>query len=86
MHKIFIVDRVKVTYGVFSDVIIFMHEVAHLMYEFMTLETRSGHSLSATSGHYVFINDEMATSGPSKVIERLEVDSGDTMVVVRVMT
>lgn len=86
MHQVRIGDRVKVADGVFSDVFMFTHKEAHGTYEFVTLETRSGHSVSATSGHYVYINDALAAAGTAKVGDRLTLDTGDTTLVVRVMT
>ena len=59
-------DRVKVAPGTYSDVFMFSHKTAGVKYEFVTIETQAGDVLSATAGHYIYINGGLAAARTAK--------------------
>lgn len=41
----------------YSSVYMFTHKLHNIMYEFIKLDTASGHSITLTPSHYIYIND-----------------------------
>lgn len=81
MHEIMLGDRVKVADGSFSDVFMFTHKDASAVHDFVRISTVSGASLSATRGHYIYINGGFAAAGSAKVGDVLELGDGSRTVV-----
>lgn len=59
-------DRVRVAPNLFSDVFMFTHKLAHVSHRFVRIRTRSGHSLSLTNGHYLYVNGATAAASTVK--------------------
>jgi Hint module len=49
--------RVRVSKDAFSDVFLFTHKLKPDTAPFLLIRTASGHSISMTPGHYLYIND-----------------------------
>lgn len=60
-------DRIHVGNGEFSDVFMFSHKVSDITYKFVTLSTLAGRTLSATKGHYIYLNGKLSAARYAKV-------------------
>lgn len=69
-------DRVKVGHGAFSDVYMFTHKLSEGQFEFIEIITASGHSLRATSGHFLYANDVLSAAGGISVGDRVRLGDG----------
>lgn len=69
-------DRVHIGNGVFSEVFMFTHKLSSGMHTFVKIDTTSGHTLSATASHYVYINGRLATAGTVAIGDALELGNG----------
>lgn len=74
-------DRVKVAEGLYSDVFMFTHKDASAFHDFVRISTVSGAALTATRGHYIYINGGFAAAGSAKVGDVLELGNGARTVV-----
>jgi hypothetical protein len=57
MDELRVGHRVKVAKDTYSDVFLFTHKLGRVTAPFVVIRTASGHEVSMTSGHYVYIND-----------------------------
>lgn len=80
-------DRVHIGRGAFSDVFMFTHKMADVAHDFVSIESASGANLRLTSGHYIYVNDELSAAKTVKVGDRIELSDGslDTVVSVAVV-
>ncbi|PXF44872.1 Indian hedgehog B protein [Gracilariopsis chorda] len=76
MDQVQIGDRVKVGYDMFSEVFMFTHKVSKRVSQFVKLDMASGASISATSGHYVYLNGRLAAARTAKVGDVMELGNG----------
>lgn len=84
MKEVVIGDRVKVAQGVFSDVFMFTHKDSSTVHSFVTLKTAAGSSVSATEGHYIYVNGNLAMAKSVKVGDVLELGNGANTIVTSV--
>lgn len=77
MAKLNVGDRVLVADGVYSDVFMFTHKESSKKYKFVTITTSSGKSISATPGHYVYINAGVGAARTVKVGDMMTLSNGD---------
>eukprot|EP00173_Palmaria_palmata_P004673 Plantae.Rhodophyta-Palmaria_palmata.ctg6828.p1 GENE.Plantae.Rhodophyta-Palmaria_palmata.ctg6828~~Plantae.Rhodophyta-Palmaria_palmata.ctg6828.p1 ORF type:complete len:168 (-),score=39.76 Plantae.Rhodophyta-Palmaria_palmata.ctg6828:207-686(-) len=75
-------DEVKVSAIEFSRVFMFTHKLANEEHSFVTLDTASGASITATAGHYIFINGELAATGSATKGDVLTLGDGTTDTVI----
>jgi len=82
MANLEIGDRVRVAAGTgpnaFSEVFTFTHRKRTGTYPFVTATTASGHSLSASPGHYVYVNGHLAPMQSVRVGDALDVAATGT--------
>lgn len=86
MNQIKLGDRVQVADGVYSDVFMFTHKDATIKHSFVQLSTESGHALTATKGHYIYINGNFAAAMTAKVGDVLQLGNGRETLVNEVAT
>ncbi|CAN8064478.1 unnamed protein product [Agarophyton chilense] len=77
MDEVEIGDSVKVGQNLYSEVFMFSHRLSNVKYNFVKMDLENGHSLEATSGHYVYVNGGLSAASNVKVGDSLELDSGD---------
>lgn len=65
-------DRLHVGNGQFSTVFMFTHKLSQVEAAFVKLETDAGFSIRLTSGHYLYVNDRLASAET--------VNSGDVLI------
>lgn len=85
MGQVSLGDRVMVSEGVYSDVFMFTHKDSSRHYKFVTLHTESGLTLSATHGHFIFVNGALAEAGTVAVGDDLTLADGTSDRVVDVL-
>lgn len=73
---------VSVGAGKFSRVYGFSHDDAHALSQFVVLSTESGHTLCATSGHFVYVNGLPTTMSHAVVGDDLTLYDGKTSKIV----
>jgi len=82
MADLAIGDRVRVAAGTgpaaFSEVFTFTHRKRTGTYPFVTATTASGHALSASPGHYVYVNGQLAPMQSVRVGDALDVAAAGT--------
>ena len=76
-------DTVHVGHGKYSEVFMFTHRLADVAHEFVRLTTRAG-ALTATPGHYVYINDKLTAAGAARVGDTLTRADGTPAEIIRV--
>lgn len=84
MDQIELGDRVKVAKDTYSDVYMFTHKDATIKHSFVQISTESGKSLTATRGHYIYINGNFAAAMTAKVGDVLQLGNGANTIVNRV--
>lgn len=84
MSEVQIGDEVMVGPGQFSKVFMFTHKVADASFAFVTLETASGHKVSMTKGHYLYVDGALVAASQVKVGSTVTLGSGEADAVVRV--
>jgi desert hedgehog len=84
MASLAIGDRVHVGRGQVSEVFLFTHRVADGFNEFIELVSASGAVLRVTSGHYVYVNGNLAAAKTIVAGDEVELADGSSDVVVRV--
>lgn len=62
MDQVQLGDRVKVADGVYSDVFMFTHKMAHVSTHFVTLQLSNGAQLALTPGHYLYVNGRLVAA------------------------
>lgn len=67
MTEVNVGDRIKVGAGVYSDVFMFSHKMASIRQQFVTLSTTAGDKISATQGHYLYLNGKLTVAGAARV-------------------
>lgn len=63
MHAVSIGDSVRVGANEFSTVFMFTHKLDEVAYNYVTLRTASGATLSLTKGHYLYANGALVAAG-----------------------
>jgi desert hedgehog len=76
MDMLSVGDRVHVGRGVFSDVFMWTHKSSDVVTEFVKMTTRTGKSISATPGHYIYINGDVAQAQTARVGDAVELGDG----------
>jgi Hint module len=84
MDQLRIGDRVKVATHSFSDVFMFTHKLHSVDATFVVIRTASGHTISATPGHYIYVNGALASTASVKIGDKLELSTGAQCTVVSV--
>lgn len=84
MDSLSVGDRVKVGADKYSEVFMFTHKDAATRYSFVTLRTEAGASISATAGHYLYINDAFSAASTAKVGDTVQLGNGAYTVVIEV--
>jgi Hint module len=67
MDELRVGQRVRVAKDTFSDVFLFTHKLDRAAATFVSILTASGHSLSLTPGHYIYVNG--ATPLPAALVQ-----------------
>ncbi|CDF32836.1 unnamed protein product [Chondrus crispus] len=86
MSQVQLGDRVRVGPNDFSDVFMFTHKTAAIKYSFVTLATQSGHTLSLTKGHYLYVNGVVAAAKTVRSGDFITLADGTTSSVTQVGT
>lgn len=84
MDEIDIGDNVNVGNDVYSDVFMFTHRHSDVEYDFVKLSSTDGDSLTATSGHYIYVNGHLIAAREARVGDTLERASGGKTVIVSI--
>jgi Hint module len=84
MDELEVGDRVRVGASEFSSVFMFTHKLNKVVNTFIQLHTASGHSVSATPGHYLYINGELAPASSIKVGDVMTTADGEPTRVIQV--
>jgi Hint module len=85
MDELRVGDRVRVSKDAFSDVFLFTHKVERAAARFVVIHMASGHTVSMTSGHYIYANDATLVPAASvQVGDELTLASGAHSAVVSV--
>jgi Hint module len=77
-------DRVRAGAAEFSPVFIFTHKLNEVVNTFIQLHTASDHSASATPGHYLYINGDLAPASSIKVGDVMTTVDGEPTRVIQV--
>jgi len=86
MQDLKIGDKVASSATEFSEVYMFSHAYPQAQNPFVQLDTKSGHSIRLTAGHYLYVNGVLAVASTVKVGDLLETDAGVTTPVTKVAT
>jgi Hint module len=82
MDELAIGDRVRVGPTSFSTVFMFTHKLGGAqLREFVNIDTASGHSIKATTGHYIVVNGGLKAAGQVKAGDVLTLASGESSAV-----
>jgi hypothetical protein len=84
MDQLLIGDRVKVAQRTFSDVFMFTHKLHNVVATFVVIRTASGHSISLTPGHYIYVNGVLTPAASVKIGDEFELSTGGRTIVVSV--
>jgi Hint module len=84
MDELDVGDRVRVGASEFSSVFMFTHKLNKVVNTFIQLHTASGHSASATPGHYLYINGELVPASSIKVGDVMTTADGELTRVIQV--
>jgi hypothetical protein len=84
MDEIEVGDRVKVGPRSYSEVFMFTHRQAHVLSDFVVLETSSGHKLYISPGHYLYVNDNLVASVMVRLKDEVILGDGQRTSVIRV--
>lgn len=84
MDSLSVGDVVKVGVNKYSRIFMFTHKTARSTYNFVTLQTKSGASLSLTAGHYLYVNGALAAAKTVRVGDVLTLGSGKASAVTEV--
>jgi hypothetical protein len=84
MDQLRIGDRVKVAPRTFSDVFMFTHKLHDVDAIFVVIRTASGHSISVTPGHYIYVNGALVSAATVKTGDELALSTGAHSTVVSV--
>jgi desert hedgehog len=84
MDQLAVGDRVKVAVDSFSDVFMFTHRLADVLTSFVVLRTESGHSISTTHGHYLYINGALTPAASVKLGDLVTMGTGEQTRVIHV--
>lgn len=84
MDQVELGDRLLVADGVYSDVFMFSHKDAASVHRFVKMTTVDGRSVSATAGHYLYINDRLAAAASAKAGDMLQSSDGSNIAIEKV--
>lgn len=83
MEQVALNDKVVVNGGEHSDVFMFTHRMKETMNKFVRLSTVEG-SLTATAGHYIYVNDKLTAMCAVNVGDSLTRQDGSSAVVTKI--
>jgi Hint module len=84
MDQLLIGDRVKVAERTFSDVFMFTHKLHNAIAMFVVIRTASGHSISLTPGHYIYVNGVLTSAASVKIGDELDLSTSAHSTVISV--
>lgn len=84
MEDLSVGDSVSVGNGQFSSVFMFTHKLSAVQNEFVSIESASGITLSLTSGHYLYVNGDLAPAATVVVGDNIELASGASDTVAKI--
>jgi hypothetical protein len=84
MDELAVGDSVHVGSGRYSHVFMFTHKLANPVHSFFRVTTASGHSIVATSGHYLYVNGQVRAARTALVGDKMRLGTGGETEVVRV--
>lgn len=76
MDELVVGDSVLTRDGHFSEIYAFAHKLSSVHPKFYRIATRSGHSLTLSSGHYLYLNGQMQAAKTAMVGDHLVLGSG----------
>ncbi len=76
MSDLAVGDRVQVGPNQFSEVFMFTHKMADVKYDFITLRTTAGPSISLTAKHYIHSNGALVAAATVTVGDTVELGDG----------
>lgn len=85
MHDLQIGDVVRVAPGEFSEVFMFTHRLSDVVYPFVVLTTIRA-NISLTSGHFLYVNDDLVTAKTARPGDFLHLQDGSKDVITSVRT
>lgn len=84
MDQLTVGDSVHVGNGEYSNVFMFSHKQYYRMYDFLTLSTDTGHQVTLTPSHYLYVNGILTAAASVKVGDALRTSNGAPAYVVKV--
>lgn len=69
-------DRVLVGRNTYSSVFMFTHRLGDVRHAFVRLTAQSGHEITLTSGHYLYVNDVMTAAAAVQIGDMLSLADG----------
>jgi Hint module len=81
MDQLAVGDRVKVGLNRYSDIFMFTHKVPAVRNDFVVIRTASGHAITLTPGHFIYLNNALADSATAKVGDKVFLGNGAQTVV-----
>lgn len=81
MEELSVGDQVRVSSDEFSEVFMFTHKLSDAKHSFVTLRTASGATISATNGHYIYANGQLAAAGTVRQGDVLTLANGQLDIV-----
>lgn len=81
MEELSVGDHVRVGSNKFSEVFMFTHKLFDAKHSFITLRTASGATISATTGHYIYSNGQLAAAGTVRPDDVLTLANGQLDIV-----
>lgn len=76
MDELEIGDAVRVSATEFSPIFMFTHKYSQVVSSFVELRTGSGHHLSVTSGHFLYVNGKLSPASSIRVGDTVNVQTG----------
>lgn len=83
MEQLALNDEVLAANGQHSEVFMFTHKMKNAMYKFVMITTEEG-SLTATAGHYIYVNDKLTAMKSVNVGDSLTRRDGSVSIVSKV--
>ncbi|PXF48661.1 Temptin [Gracilariopsis chorda] len=84
MDQLQIGDRVHVGNGIYSPIFMFTHQHARIRYPFVIIQTDKQHSLTLTSGHFMYANDASVRASAVRVGDYVQLEDGSKSLVTAV--
>lgn len=84
MDELSIGDRVRTGSDSFSDVFMFTHKLAHVVNDFVRIQTAAGQELTLTHSHYLYLNGALAAADQVRIGDSVQLSSGSSTTVTAV--